>query len=410
LNSLHADQLAAIATGREHSLFAQDLAAREAQLAERLRGARVLVIGGAGSIGSSTATLIARHETAALHVIDVNENALVEVVRQLRGTPGGLRTRDLQLLPLDFGGELMARFLREQPPYDHVLNFAAVKHVRSEKDTCSSLHLVDTNVIKQARLLRMLAAAGRSPSYFSVSTDKAANPVNLMGASKRAMEQVMFSSAVLPAAGRRATSARFANVAFSDGSLLQGWLHRIARRQPIAVPRDTRRFFISLKESGELCMLAALTAPDHHVLIPRTGPALALRDLQMIAGRFLEALGLEPEEFVDERAAVEAAARPGAGRRYPLLVTPLDTAGEKPFEEFVAEGEQAIECGLAALVAIPFTGVRDEGELARVVSELEAAIRDPARAMDKDRIAGLLASTIPEFKHARSDKRLDDRL
>lgn len=408
--TLNPDKLAAIATGRETSLFAADVAARQQEIVAALAGARVLVIGGAGSIGSSTAMQLARHDTAALHVVDVNENALVEVVRQLRGSADGLRTRDLQLLPLDFGSELMRRFLHSQAPYDYVLNFAAVKHVRSEKDACSSLHLVDTNIVKQARLIAMLGDRGPAPAYFSVSTDKAANPVNLMGASKRVMEQVMFSSALVPAAGRRATSARFANVAFSDGSLLQGWLQRLSKGQPLAVPRDTRRFFISLRESGELCVLAALCAPDKHVLIPRPTDSLSLRDLVKIAADFLRAQGYEPELFEDERAAVAAAARGQAAGRYPLLLTPLDTAGEKAYEEFVAEGETTIDCGLGSLVAIPFAGIGSDARLAQIVATLEAAIRDASVAIDKESIAALLASTIPEFRHASSDKRLDDRL
>src|SRR5213075_197665 len=204
-----------------------------------------------------------------------------ELVRDLRGRPSGLSVRDFRTLPLDFGSATMRRYLLDAEPYSLVLNFAAVKHVRSEKDSYALLHMFDTNVLKATRLLDWLVERGGVHTYFSVSTDKAANPVNLMGASKRLMELAMFSHDATTR-GMAIRSARFANVAFSDGSLLDGWLRRLEKRQPLAAPRSTQRYFISLRESGQLCLLAALCAPPAHVVIPRLDSAAHLRALEGI--------------------------------------------------------------------------------------------------------------------------------
>ncbi len=403
------DVLAEVATGRTWRLFTPDLAACEAEIARQLRDARVLVIGGAGSIGSSTARLLALFETAALHVVDVNENSLVELVRDLRGSNVQMRCNDFQLLPLEFGSPVMHRFIAAQAPYDFVLNFAAVKHVRSEKEVCSLLHMVDTNVLKQARLLRWLHELCPGAHYFSVSTDKAANPVNLMGATKRLMEHVMFSSAAVPEAGRFATSARFANVAFSDGSLLQGWLRRIEKNQPLAVPRSTRRFFVSMREAGDICLIAALAGQRGNIIVPRLDPETDLLDLQSVAVRFLRSRGLDAVLCDSVEAAHEwVMTGPSAGK-YPLVLTPLDTSGEKPFEEFVGAGEVAVEIGLPHLVAVPYKGLADPQSMVHVLAELERLVADPARPTSKEDIVALLAPVVPEFAHVETGKRLDDR-
>src|SRR5580700_3911214 len=235
--------LTSIVTGRADSLFARDLEASSDRVVAKVRDRRILVIGGGGSIGAATVRIILDYRPSALHVVDHNENYLAELVRELRGRSAGIPDIDFRTLPLDYGGPVMERFLRESPPYDVVLNFAALKHVRSEKDIYSVLQMFDTNVVRHIRFKRWLAEYRHGSTYFAVSTDQAANPVSLMGASKRLMEDLIFDIAA--ESYQSTTSARFANVAFSNGSLLQGFSHRLAKRQPLAVPRGTRRYFIS---------------------------------------------------------------------------------------------------------------------------------------------------------------------
>lgn len=400
--------LAVLATERDQSLFQHDYDARQAALGDRLRGARVLVIGGAGSIGGSVTRLLAGFDTAALHVMDSNENGLVELTRDLRASPVAPRSAALRFLPLDFTSSVARRLIDREAPYDAVLNFAAVKHVRSEKDELSLLRMFDINVLGQQRLLEAIAARQPDTSYFSVSTDKAANPVNLMGASKRLMEHVMFSGAH----GLRGaiTSARFANVAFSDGSLLHGWLQRLVKRQPVAAPRETRRYFVSLEEAGHLCMLAAFCQPRESILVPRLTPAVDLHLLDAIAARFIRRAGYEPAVYEDEAAARAAVASDTASGRYPLLLTPLDTSGEKAFEEFAGDGEEARDAGFEALLTVAYHPLVRPAALTALVDEVARLLDDPARPTTKARLIELVEAVLPEFAHIASARQLDDRV
>ena len=399
--------LAVLATGRSAPLFQRDVEARRPGLAALIDGARILVIGGAGSIGSATIQQLVAFRPACLHVVDQSENNLAELVRDLRSRPGGSSLPGLLPLPLDYGSLHMERFLKSQAPYEYVFNFAALKHVRSEKDVSSTLQMLDTNVLKLARLLRWLAERGGVRRFFSVSTDKAANPVNLMGASKRLMECVMFSEETGTAIP--ATSARFANVAFSDGSLLHGWLRRLEKGQPFAVPAGTRRFFISLEEAGQICLLAALLLPAGHIAIPRLAPETDLQDLEAVARRVIAHFGLTPRIYGDEdeaRQRVEADRKEGC---YPLLLTPLDTDGEKSFEEFIGTGETQVEVGLAELAALPFLPPAP-GTLKDYLATLEAQVLDPARVVTKDAIVSAVHQVVPQFSHVETGKGLDGRM
>ena len=404
-NGWHGSELDGVVTRRERSLFESDMAASAAVLGEAVRGRRVLIVGGGGSIGAITTRILVDYGPKAVHVVDQNENYLAELVRDLRGRPEGLSDVDFRTFPVDYGSPIMERLLNEAERYDIVMHFAALKHVRSEKDLHSIMQMLDTNVVRHIRFKRWLARNDHGRIYFAVSTDKAANPTSLMGASKRLMEDVAFGVAMEHAAST--TSARFANVAFSNGSLLHGFLQRLRRRQPFAVPRETRRYFISHREAGELCMLAAFRIPDEHVAFPKLDPETNLQTLESVAVRVLEAFNLQPE-FVDDegkaRREVETLAKCG---RWPVLVTPLDTSGEKSFEEFVGYGETAVDVGLGAIAALRHrpTRARDNGLFER----LTALVNDPNEAIGKADIIELLKGVMANFSHVETNRNLDQR-
>jgi len=391
---------------RDTSHFRADILNRKEALAEAVTGKRVLVVGGGGTIGSATTMLVADLAPACLHVVDQSENYLAELVRDLRGRPGGLAVADFRTLPLDYGSPVMGRLLADEKPYELVMNFAALKHVRSEKDVYSLLQMIDTNVVRHVRFRRWLNRGNHGRRYFAVSTDKAANPTSLLGASKRMMEDVVFAPEL--AGGGVQTTARFANVAFSNGSLLQGFLVRLAKMQPLAVPQDTRRYFVSQVESGEICLLSAALGGGGHVLFPRLDPVSELQLLQDVATRVLRLYGYEPEIFEDESQARESVADLARRKRWPLLLTPLDTSGEKPYEEFVGVGEQLVESGLATLAAVRHvsTGSLD-GD---VFTMLEDAVGRVDGPVDKKAIVHAIQSVIPGFSHRETGKTLDDRL
>ena len=404
---LSASQLDALVTRRENSLIHHDISKQAANIDRLVRGRRVLVVGGGGSIGSATTQLLVDYGPSSVHVVDHSENYLAELVRDLRGRPEGLPDAiDFRALPIDYGGSVMERLLTESEPYDIVLNFAALKHVRSEKDIYSVLQMLDTNVVKHIRFKQWLARGRHGERYFAVSTDKAANPTSLMGASKRLMEDLVFEVAAETA--KATTSARFANVAFSNGSLLQGFRYRLERFQPLAVPRETKRYFISHREAGELCMLAAFCAPDHHIIFPRMEPETELQSLQDIAVRVLLAHGYRPEFFDredDARRSVRELARSG---RWPVLLTPLDTSGEKPYEEFVGAGEVRIDIDLKTVAA-----VRHVTSLAAtdgLFDRIATAVNNPESAIDKAHIVSIIKNRLANFRHVESEKNLDQRL
>lgn len=400
--------LAEIATGRSTGLIEADYGAHHGDLRTALKGARVLLIGGAGTIGGAVARLLVGSDTAALHIIDASENAMVELTRDLRASGAPIRSADIRWLPLDFGSAIMERFLFAEEPFDYVLNFAAIKHVRSEKDVYSVLRMLETNVVMQDELYTWLAKRNPATTYFSVSTDKAANPVNLMGASKRLMEHVMFMDRDKRL--RLTSSARFANVAFSAGSLLEGWVHRLAKSQPLAVPRGTRRYFVSTEEAGEICMLAAFCQPDRRILIPRLSPDADLRLLEEIAVEFLRRHGLAAEYYDDVTAAIANVKRDRDRGRYPLLMTPLDTSGEKPSEEFYGPQERICEAGFRELLAIEYAATTDSGAIMVLVDAIRDLITGSGDAVSKSSIVQLIVQVLPELQHRETGRHLDARV
>jgi len=392
-------------TGRTRSYFAADLEQRRGDLERAIAGRRLLVVGGGGSIGSATTRALIAYRPSALHVVDISENYLAELVRDVRSSPLDVARLEFETHVLDYGASAMQRFLAATRAFDCVLNFAAVKHVRSEKDVYSLLHMLDVNVVRQLRLKRWLADYGHARRYFTVSTDKAANPTSLMGASKRIMEDVAFDA--LKTSFPAVTSARFANVAFSNGSLLQSFILRLQKRQPLAVPRNTRRYFIGHAEAAEICLLAAFLGSPDYIAIPALDPLSDLVPLDAVATRVLDACGLQPWFTDDEFAAKRAVEPCEREARWPVVMTPLDTSGEKAYEEFVGENEVAEDIGFAALKGVrhrPATG------LDPVLDELAALVDTATSAVDKQTLVDLVAKAVPTMRHVETGRHLDQRV
>lgn len=400
--------------GRSTSFFGADLVDAAPALAEMIEGRKLLVLGGAGSIGSATLRTVMQFGPALVHVIDHNENGLAELVRDLRSTPGLRLPDELLTLPFDMGGNPFRLWMAANTvDYDHVLNFAALKHVRSEKDPFSILAMLETNVLHLDGLPRLLAGRRAPRRVFSVSTDKAANPSSMMGATKRLMEHAMFRPTLPWDRSTEVSSARFANVAFSNGSLLQSWENRLAAGQALACPDECRRFFVSLDESGHLCTLAAFLGSDETIAVPALDPGEHLVLLSDVASRFLEHHGFEAHHTTDPDEARHSVAKLRAVGRWPVLLTPLDTGGEKPYEEFVGDSETVRDSRLRALRELdylPAEPVDTFHELVNTVRDMLQSDNTPLRTVDD--LLGLIALVEPAFasSYRASPKSLDQRM
>lgn len=400
--------------GRSTSMFDADLRANADTLSEMISGSRILLIGGAGSIGSRTLHTILQFRPALVHVIDHNENGLAELVRGVRSAPDTFVPDDFLTLPFDFGGDPFRLWMAANPvDYDFVLNFAALKHVRSEKDAFSVLAMLETNVVHPDNLASLFSRRQAPRRVFSVSTDKAANPSSMMGATKRLMEHAMFSPTTPWTSATEVSSARFANVAFSNGSLLQSWEIRLAAGQPLACPNDCRRFFVSLDESGHLCTLAGLLGRDRTIAIPALDPAEHLVLLSDVAAKFLEHHGLQAEFTEKPDEALHDTGRLRSVGRWPVLLTPLDTGGEKPYEEFVGDAEVVRNGPFDALLELDYLPPQDPASFAALVATVRSILRSPDASIDSlDDLRELIARVEPAFAatHRSSAHSLDQRM
>lgn len=388
--------------GRTNPLFDADIAAQDAALRDIVSASRFLVIGGAGSIGQAVTREIFKRNPRALHVVDISENNLVELVRDIRSTLG-YGSGDFRTLAIDCGGREFSALMEAGEGYDYVLNLSALKHVRSEKDPFSLMRLIEVNILNTLSTLAA-ARAGGARQYFCVSTDKAANPVNMMGASKRIMEMfLMRASLDLPI-----STARFANVAFSDGSLLHGFNQRFAKGQPISAPNDVRRYFVTPQESGELCLMSTLTGGNRDIYFPKLSEALNLTKFSDIAVRYLEARGYEPYECETEDEARDRASELIAKRRWPVYLFASDTTGEKDFEEFFTAAETLDMDRFSSIGVILNEATFDADKLDGFLSEI-GAIRDRP-TWDKPEIIKLFNAMIPNFNHIETGKYLDGRM
>src|SRR6056297_3229837 len=388
--------------GRDRQLFDTDIERHDAELRDLVGASRFLVIGGAGSIGQAVTREIFKRNPRALHVVDISENNMVELVRDIRSTLG-YNDADFRTFAIDCGSREFEALMAANTGYDYVLNLSALKHVRSEKDPYTLMRLIEVNVLNTISTLQAARDTGAS-KYFCVSTDKAANPVNMMGASKRIMEMfLMRESLTIPN-----STARFANVAFSDGSLLHGFNQRLAKNQPISAPNDVRRYFVTPQESGELCLMSCLLGENREIFFPKLSEALHLTRFSDIAVRYLENLGYAPYECESEDEARDRADELIAGGKWPVYFFASDTTGEKDFEEFYT-GDEDIDWDRFETIGVIRNPVGfDADKLERFLSEIER-IRGSG-LWDKPEIVELFNYMIPEFQHKETGKYLDSKM
>ena len=314
--------------GRSDPLFTPDINAQSAALDLEIKNSKFLVLGGAGTIGQAVCREIFKRDPNVLHVVDISENNMVELVRELRSTEG-YGTGDFKTFALDIGSLEFEAMVEQEGPYDYIFNLSALKHVRSEKDPYTVMRMTMVNVVNTVKTVRLAKAMG-AKKYFCVSTDKAANPVNMMGASKRIMEMFLMRESL----DQKISMARFANVAFSDGSLLHGFNQRLAKKQPISAPHDVRRYFVTAKESGELCLLSGILGDNRDIFFPKLSEQLHLTRFSDIAVRYLSERGYTPYECESEEEARFRRAELISQKLWPCYFFISNTTGEKDFEEF----------------------------------------------------------------------------
>ena len=391
-------------TKRRESLVEPDLRKYQAELEKRLNGKKVIVIGGAGTIGSSYIKAILKFNISSLVVVDINENGLTELVRDLRSSTGYHIPADFVTYPMNFGEKVFEKMFRSLAPFDIVANFAAHKHVRSEKDVFSVEAMIENNVLKEKGLLELMLQFPPE-HFFCVSTDKAANPVNIMGASKKLMEElIMAYSDRLPI-----TTARFANVAFSNGSLPLGFIERLGKRQPWSCPLGMKRFFVSPAESGELCMIASVLGTPGDIIFPKLDPDKDMISFDAIAKDLLKYLGMKADVCTSEEEARRKASILGANpESYPVYFFESDTSGEKPYEEFFTENEDLDNERFINLGIIKNTVKRDIREVDEIIEGLRRLFA--SENVTKAGIVENLKSLLPNFEHIEKGKGLDSKM
>lgn len=388
--------------GRSRELLIEDLQDNESILTEKVRVSKFLVLGGAGSIGQAVTKEIFKRNPKKLHVVDISENNLVELVRDIRSSYGYI-DGDFKTYALDIGSWEYDAFFQNDGEYDYILNLSALKHVRSEKDPYTLMRMIEVNIFNTDKTLQQAVKKGVK-KYFCVSTDKAANPVNMMGASKRIMEMFLM---------RRSkeisiSTARFANVAFSDGSLLHGFNQRINKKQPIVAPNDVKRYFVTAQESGELCLMSCLLGENRDIFYPKLSEALHLITFSEIALQFLKEKGFRAYECKDEEEArikVEELSEKGF---WPCLFTKSDTTGEKDFEEFFTKNEILDTTRFKSLGIIKNEPAYNESKLKYFEEEIMKFKQ--LGDWSKEDIVELFHYMIENFGHKETGKNLDSKM
>ena len=389
--------------GRKEALFDADLIKLESELTEIISKSSFLILGGAGSIGQAVAKQIFQRNPSLLHIVDLSENNMTELVRDLRSTYGYI-SGEFKTYTIDIGSDIFNAFMRNSSGYDYVLNFSALKHVRSEKDPYTLLRMIETNIFNTDQSITQSINNG-SQKYFCVSTDKATNPVNLMGGTKRIMEKsLMYRSTEIPI-----STARFANVAFSDGSLLHSFNQRIQKQQPIVAPKDVKRYFVSPEESGQLCMLAAIFGENRDIFFPKLSEKLHLITFSEIAISYLNELNYEPFICENEEEARSKAKDLIRSKKWPCLFTDSDTTGEKGFEEFFMKDEildMNKYHGIGIIKNEP--NQLNTFNLIDLRNKYQKWIND--NDISKEEIAAALTQLLPELNYIDKGKYLDDKM
>jgi len=388
--------------GRSKLLFKSDIEKNESKLSEIVSNSKFLVLGGAGSIGQAVTKEIFKRNPKKLHVVDISENNMVELVRDVRSSFGYI-DGDFQTFALDIGSVEYDAFIKADGQYDYVLNLSALKHVRSEKDPFTLMRMIDVNVFNTDKTIQQSIDCG-AKKYFCVSTDKAANPVNMMGASKRIMEMfLMRKSKEIDI-----STARFANVAFSDGSLLHGFNQRIQKQQPIVAPSDIKRYFVTPQESGELCLMSCIFGENRDIFFPKLSEALHLITFADIAVKYLQDRGYEPFLCKTEDEARELVKTLPAQGKWPCLFTESDTTGEKDFEEFFTDSETLDMERFENLGIIKNDAIFEQALLAEFEKTITQMKTD--KSWTKDEIVSLFFKMLPDFGHKETGKYLDGKM
>jgi FlaA1/EpsC-like NDP-sugar epimerase len=395
------NELSNLISGRDYNLFANDLVLFEDHLKSVISKSRVLIIGGAGSIGSSTVKILCNYKPKHICVVDTNENNLTELTRLVRNSKNN--KLDFLTLPISFGSEHMHKYLLDADPYDFVLNFAALKHVISEKNVVSILQMLQTNTLDVLKCIKWISEKNNSFTFFNVSTDKAANPVNVMGASKKLMEEVImaYSSEI------QITTARFANVAFSNGSLLAGYVERLFKNQPISCPSDVKRFFVSPEESGQICMLACMLGKSGEIFFPKLEEEEQVY-FKAITEDFFKVSNRKITLCNSEEEARNLAYKLMENDSYPVYFFGSDTSGEKLYEEFYTDIDEVDLNQFESLGVI-----KNARKL--TLNQIENCIFDLKNLMhsgdyDKQLIVDSLKKYIPDFQHIETGKSLDQKM
>ena len=390
-------------TKRPVSMFAEDLEANREELTREIKDKKVCVIGGAGSIGSSFIKAVLRFEPKSMVVVDLNENGLAELVRDVRSTNGLFVPEEFRCYTLNFADPIFERIFREEKGFDIVANFSAHKHVRSEKDRYSVQALIENNDIKAKKLMNLLTEYPPK-HFFCVSTDKAANPVNIMGASKRIMEDLVMTYNKY----FKVTTARFANVAFSNGSLPDGWIHRLQKKQPLAAPSDVKRYFVSPEESGQICMLACILGNGGEVFFPKLGEDQMLT-FSAICDDFVKAEGFAKKECGSNAEAKKYASDMSyENSTYPVVYFKSDTTGEKAYEEFYVPGEKIDMQRFQALGVVCQTIRHEMAEVNCFFDKLEDIFSK--EDFTKAQVVDAIKEFIPNFEHEEKGKNLDQKM
>ena len=388
--------------GRNKELFKEDLSANEIELKEKVSNSNFLVIGGAGSIGQAVTKEIFKRNPQKLHVVDISENNMVELVRDIRSSLGYING-EFKTFALDAGSFEYDAFIKVDEDYDYVLNLSALKHVRSEKDPFTLMRMIEVNILNTIKTIQQARAKGIQ-KYFCVSTDKAANQVNMMGASKRIMELFLMRESK----SIDISTARFANVAFSDGSLLHSFNQRIQKKQPIVAPNDIKRYFVTPQESGELCLMSCLLGDNRDIFFPKLSEDLHLITFSEIAVKYLDMMGYEAYECSSEDEARELVNTLPEKRQWPCLFTESDTTGEKDFEEFFMDGETLDLDRFQNLGIVKSELNYDEQKLnyfLNKISEMKENLE-----WNKADLIDLFHELLPDFDHKETGKYLDSKM